>query len=264
MLVLVEIDADTLGGAAPNDGFIDPTSIEYYRANTPYNGGVESPTLVAGSQIRVRDIPITLSGTTLNSLVSDINAKTKYHHVIASNNTGLELIMEPLYERYIPRLTDITEGVAELVGFDNPTIGVTPAYPSLVNTLAKVRANIRWNLLLTNMGLTGNINTELVSKTGGTISAAPTVIDFVVDIDDNYYNYDFSDEIVYAEDGIKYSVAKSLMMSKIMRSEFYDITDADPPNEKIYGQVVRNVEVGELTTSDSTALGAVTVSIVNV
>lgn len=264
MFYSITIDPTGLGGAAPADGFIDPTPVEYHRARLTYTATNANPTLVADSQIYIRDIPVTVTGTTLASLVTDINEKSFYHHVFASavdTGTKLQLVMLPGYEEFIPTLLDISGTTSELIGFTDPVIGSTPAQPTtLAVSEAKERGNTRWELILEQLQLTGNINYTVTDINGATVESAPTEVDFVIEVDDNYYNYDLTGDIVYGTLAVKLSIAKALMFSVKKLRDLYDPTDTQSPDGRFVAQTVREIEVGALTTVENTATNAVTVT----
>jgi hypothetical protein len=266
MLYTVTIAAAGLGGVAPANGFIDPTPIERYRQRVTYTSTVTSPTTVAGTSLYIRDVPVVLTGTNVAALVTAINAKSYYHHVVASlvdTNTRLVLTMLPGYDNLIPTVSDITPGITALIGFTNPTIGATPAQPTtLAVSEQKERGNIRWNLVLESLQLTSNVGFQILSAPAGNITTDPTSVVFTLDVPNDYYHYDFSGNIVYADNAIKHAIAKAMMFSVIRLVKLYDPTDVAlvaPVTPK--QSVLLQLTVGALTANQATALGAVTVTI---
>ena len=102
MLYEVTIAASGLGGSAPADGFIDPSTGENYYTRSAYTGTATSPTVVSGNSFLINGVTITVAGTDLTAVVTAINAKTNYHHVKASvNSNKLQLIMMPGFDHLI-------------------------------------------------------------------------------------------------------------------------------------------------------------------
>lgn len=265
MLYNISIDPSGLGGSAPAEGFIDPTSVELYRTRVAYTATATSPTVTAGDSFYIGTIPVIVAGTNLSAIVSAINLKTNYHHIIASiNSNKLVLTAAPGYDRILPTMTDITSGITATIGFLNPVVSAAADYPSLANTLSKVRANVRWKLILESLQLTSNIDVKYIVS-DATISAAATATNFVVDLPNGYHSYDFGGSIVYGETAVKYAVAKSLMFSVIKNVQYYDITDTDGTDAtRLRGQTSALVTIGALTSVQQDALDAVTVTLVDV
>ena len=261
MLYSVKIDPANLGGVAPSDGFIDPTSVEYHRSRLTYTGTEVNPVLVAGSQILIRDIPVVLTGVNLAQIILDINAKSYYHHVLASNSGNkLQLTMLPGFENFIPTLVDFTGETVDALGFGSPvvsSVGALPATLAIAET--KERGNVRWELILQALQLTGNIGFTVTSIAGATVADDPTSIEFVLEVDENYYNYDLTGQKIFGKIAIQQAIAKTLMFSVRKLRDFYDPTDTAPASDRPLAQVVRNIDVGPLTSDEQDALDAVTV-----
>lgn len=268
MFYSVNIDPTVLGGTAPANGFIDPTPVEYHRARLTYTGTVANPTLVADSQIYVRDVPVVVTGTTLASLVLDINDKSYYHHVYAEaveTNTKLQLVMLPGYEHYIPTILDISGDTVANVGFENPVVGATPSQPStLAVSEAKERGNIRWQMMLQQLQLTGNLDYRVTNIAGADVENAPTEVEFIIDIDEKYYNYDLTGNVVYGTLAIKSAIAKTLLFSVKKMRDLYDPETGNFAPGRPVAQTVREIEVGALTSDEQDAIDSVTVTPIQV
>jgi hypothetical protein len=263
MKYLVTIDSDGIGDAAPSDGFVDPISVEEYRQMQTYTGAVE-PTVLAGDSFYVRNIIVTSSGTTLAALIADINAKTKYHFVVASDvDDKLSLKMLPGYTRYIPSITEITEGVLVRYGFDNVVKSNFGTFPTPVQGIAKERGHVRWDLVLQSLQLTGNIEYQVIEVVDADSVTEPSIIAFYVDTSDTYYNFDMTGNTVYGKEAIKFAVAKALMFStKKTRQVIDPISLGLVPEVFYHDNKVEEIIVGALTTTEQDALDAVTVDVV--
>lgn len=264
MLYSVTIDPDLLGGQTPSDGFIDPTSVHYHRARLNYTGTAVGPTFTVGDIFLIRDIPITVSGTSLANLITDINNNSFKHNVFASaNENKLQLTMLPNFEFLIPTMANIEGDVVSDAGFNTPTISAPQSLPStLAISEAKERGNIRWELILQQLQLTGNINYRVTSISDATVEDAPDLIEFTLEVSDNYFNYGLTGDKVFGIVAIKEAIAKTLMYSVKKMRDFYDPTDTTPASDRPLSQVVRDIEVGPLTTSDSDALDSIEVTVI--
>jgi hypothetical protein len=262
MKYLVTIDSNGIGGSAPNDGFVDPLSVEGYRQLQTYTGAVDA-TVLAGDSFYVRNIIVTSSGTTISSLVSDINAKTKYHFVVASASTNkLVLRMLPDYTRFIPSITEITPGVLARYGFNAPVISATSAFPTLLQSLTKERGNIRWDLVLQSLQLTSNVEYQVTTLTSANSTTPPTVVAFTIETSDTYYNYDMTGNVVYGKIAIQYAVAKALMFAtQKIRKVIEPITISTSPATFYHDDAVQEIIVGAVTSTEQDALDAVTVTV---
>jgi hypothetical protein len=262
MLYSVKIDPAGIGGNAPQDGFIDPTTVEYHRSRLTYTGTVVNPVLVAGSQILVRDVPVVVTGVNLAQIILDINSKSYYHHVSASaDDNKLQLTMLPGFENLIPTLVDFSGESVAALGFSNPTVSQPQALPTtLAIAEAKERGNVRWELILQNLQLTGNIGFRVTNIAGASVTDAPSSVEFILEVDENYYNYDLTGAKIFGKLAIEQTIAKALMFSVRKLRDLYDPTDMIPAAQRPLGQVVRNIEVGPLTLDEQDAIDAVTVT----
>lgn len=262
MKYLVTIDSSGIGGVAPSDGFVDPISVEEYRQMQTYTGAV-APTVIVGDSFYVRNIVVTSSGATLTTLVDDINAKTQYHFVVASNVGGkLSLKMLPGYTRYIPSITEITEGLLVRYGFNAVVKSSFDAFPTLAQGITKERGHTRWDLVIQSLQLTANVDCKVIEVVGADSTTAPTAIAFYAETSDTYYNYDMTGEKVYGKIAIQYAVAKALMYSTIKNRQIIDpISLGTDPVTYYHDNKVEEISVGALTSSEANALAAVTVDV---
>lgn len=263
MLYRVSIDPTLLGDVAPSDGFIDPSSIESYRARRVYVGTVANPTIVPNSSFTLCGVTITTTGTDLASLVNDINDKKFQHGVQASAGDTDELVLRllPGFEQNVISVRDRTPGTAASFGFDNPTILAREAAPAtLALTSAKERANVRWNLILEALQLSSNIKVTVTDVAGGSVEDELTLLEFVVEVPDNYYNYDFTGQTVYGRVAIQLAIAKTLMYNVSRNREYRDPTLDD--QNRAADNVILPIEVGQLTDSMNDAISSVTVDII--
>ena len=263
MKYLVTIDSALIGGAAPSDGFVDPATVEDYRQLQTYTGAV-APTVAIGDTFYVRDVIVTSSGATLASLILDINAKTKYHYVVASDVGGkLSLKMLPGYSRYIPSITEVTEGVLANYGFDAVVKSNYGDYPTLAVAITKERGNVRWDMVLQSLQLTANVDVQVIEAVGADSDSVPTAVAFYIETLDTYYNYDFTGETVYGKIAIQYAIAKALMYStKKVRTYINPISLGLVPETFYYDDVTNEITVGALTDVSADALSSVTVEAV--
>jgi hypothetical protein len=263
MKYLVTLDSTGIGGSAPEDGFVDPISVEEYRQLQTYTGS-GAPTVLAGDSFYVRNIIVTSSGTTLTTLVADINAKTKYHYVVASQSSGkLQLKMLPGFTRFIPSITEITSGVLARYGFVNPDISALGIFPTLEQGKTKERGHVRWDLVLQSLQLTSNISYQIIEATAANSTTAPTDLSFTVDTSDTYYNFDMTGNLVYGKEAIQYAIAKALMFStKKVRQYIEPISLGTNPASFYHDSIVEEIVVGALTTIAQDALDAVVVQVI--
>lgn len=263
MKYLVTIDSAGIGGVAPNDGFVDPISVEEYRQLQTYTGSV-APTVIAGDSFYVRNVIVTSSGATLATLVDDINAKTKYHFVVASDLEGsLSLQMLPGYTRYIPSITEITEGVLARYGFDAVIKSDFQPFPTLEEGITKERGHVRWEFVTQSLQLTANTTYQIIEAAGADSVTPPTAIAFYVETTDTYYNYDMTGNMVYGKIAIQYAVAKALMFSSIKNRQIIDpISLGLIPETFYHDNLITEIVIGELTLVEQDALDAVTVEVV--
>lgn len=267
MLYQIEIDPTSLGGTAPSDGFIDPSRIEQYRQRKVFTGTVANPTVVNPTSILVNGVEVTVSGTGITNVVAAINAKSFYHHVSAVSDSGkLVLTTLPGYDNMIPSIMNNDQNdFLTAVGFNAPVI--TQPFSnasSKANALKKERANIRWNLVLEAIQLTGNCNFVVTSVPTADEDTDATLVKFIVDVDERYYNYDFNGNIVYGAIALKTAIAKTLMYDVRRKQTYFDPTDTDSPNGRLVTNVTEEIVVGALTSTQSTAYNAATVDVLNI
>lgn len=266
MLYQIKIDPTSLGGSAPSDGFIDPSTIKQYRQRIVYTGTVANPTVVNPTSILVNGVEVTVTGTAIANIISAINAKSFYHHVFASNDSGkLVLTTLPGYDNMIPSLLNNDQNdFVTAVGFKNPVKTTPFSYAAQkANAIKKERANIRWKLVLEAIQLTGNCNFVVTNVASADEDTDATMIKFLVDVDDTYYNYDFNGNQVYGALALRNAIAKTLMYEVRRKQTYYDPTDTESPNGRFVAEVTEEIHVGALTSNQSTAYNAVTVDVLN-
>lgn len=263
----VSIDASGLGGATPADGFIDPSTVEQYRNNLLTTGS-SFGTIVAGQFVMINNYPVTMTGSTITTVVSDINAQSAQHHAVAIDDGGnLGLQNEPLYTALPVSVCDGTPGITAELGFVSPTTAALAQPTTLDESLAKKRANLRWNMVMARLGQTMTVNSvHAVLVTGGTLfSVDPTLIEFNVVLDnDSVYSYDPSSTLLYGVAAVQSAVAQALMDADILTVDLYDPTETipSPPPNIAAGMSAQSVTVGALTDDYATAVAAVTVTFV--
>lgn len=267
MLYQIEIDPTSLGGTAPNDGFIDPTRIEQYRQRKVYTGSTTSHTIVNPTSITLNGVDITINGTTLAAAVSAINARSYFHHVSAAIvSSKLVLTTLPGYDNIIVTLQNNDQNdFVSIVGFNPPVI--TQPFSNATtkaNAIKKERANIRWNLVLEAIQLTANCNFVVSSVPTADPDTDATLVKFIVDVNDDYYNYDFSGNIVERGLALKNAIAKTLMYEVRRKQTYFDPTDSESPNERLVANVTEEIVVGALTSNQNTAYNAVTVDVISI
>jgi hypothetical protein len=254
-------------GNPPYDGYIDPTSVEMYMTNVLKTASAVLGTVSAGQVVLINDYPVTMTSNTISSVVSDINALTSKHHVVAANAAGkLTLINEPLWGSVGVAVSDFTAGITAELGFLAPVASVVAAPTTLVRSIAKKRGNYRWLFLMEQLNSTGTIvqiDSVVLTGTDTTFAANPTAIQFNVSLDnDQYYSYDFSGNLIFGRNAVLYNVARALMASGTYVDVVYNPTETipTPPPYVAAGPSSMTVVVGALTASSSDALAAVTVT----
>ena len=265
----VTILAAGLGGAAPADGFIDPSTVEQYRNNL-LAVGTSFGTVAVGQTVVINNVPVTLSsGVLVANVAADINAMSAVHHAVAGVSAGkLTLQNEPLFTAIPVNMTDGTPGIIAQLGFAPPTLTSLAQPTTLVQSLAKKRANLRWGMIMARLGQTMTVDAvHGVVVTGQTLfSVDPTAIQFNVVLDnDQPYAYDINGNLVYGAAAVQQAVALALMDDDIMVVDLYDpsVPGSSPnPPGIVNGLCADKVEVGALTTDMPTALAAVTVTFV--
>lgn len=259
MIYLVSIQNQGLESASPSDGFIDPTTVSQYHSVIKLTGSKAVSGLEAGLSFYLNNVVITTTGTTLVSLINDINYKANLHRCHADEDSGKLVISNlPMYDGS-PYINDISENISDKLGFVNPVKDAPIALPTTKDqAVAKVRANVRWDMVLESLQLTSNIGVTFVSKaTGASPVMFASSVDFLLTIPENYHSYDFSGKIVYGPDAIKFAIAKSLMYSARRYCTFFDPTFTDPDNKRQMGDVLELVEVGALTSDTDVAYDAI-------
>ncbi len=178
VLIKVTIDGSALGGTAPQDGFIDPTTIQRYLQLKTVTGTEAAPVVAEGDTVEINGVAVTFTGTSLSDIVDDINALTHVHHVIASDNGGLELVNETLYENFGITLTSNDPAVVTALGFDEPVVADVNSQVSTFDlSLTKSRANRRWDALCKLVGFEASpFNVGAVVKDAGSTDVEPTEI----------------------------------------------------------------------------------------
>ena len=251
-------------GSPPYDGYINPTTVSGYITNTLKTASAVLGTVSAGQVVLINDYPVTMSSTTIGSVVSDINALTSKHHVVAANAAGkLTLINEPLWAKAGVSVADFTAGITAELGFLAPVASVVAAPTTLVRSIAVTRGNYRWKFLMEQLNSTGTIvqiDSVVLTGTDTTFAANPTAIQFNVSFDnDQYYSYDLSGNLVYGKVAVQYNVARALMASGTYVDVVYNPTETipTPPPYILAGPSSMTVVVGA-TSSD--ALAAITVA----
>lgn len=257
----VTIDGSSFTDPSPANGFIDPMSIDQYRTRRIRIGSVSAPTVTSGDVLRVNDVDVPMVGTNLASIINSINAYTHLHNVIASNQGGnLGITMAIGFIDDIPSISDGTTGITAALGFVNPTLSAIPAFPSLSDTLAKNRANIRWQNVIDNIKKTVNIvSLRVISNTGGAVNSAPSSVVFQVAFDRQYYAYDSNGDILFAEDAIRNVVANAMTQTKTQMMTYFDPTVVAPATRPL-GQTNQKVTAGALTNNFSSAISALVVN----
>jgi hypothetical protein len=264
----VTINLSGLGGVAPADGTVDPTTVEQYRNNLLVTGSTFG-SVSLGDVVMINNYPVTLvTGTTVANVATDINSLSAQNGAIAGTSGGnLTLQNVPLYTQIPVSVSDGTPGITAELGFVSPTKSAIALPTTLAQSEAKRRGNLRWNMIMARISQTMNINNVYDVDTVGAVlwGTDPTSISFNVVIDnDNPYAYDNNGNLVYGIPALETAVAQALMDSDILTVDLYDptVTGPNPPGIP-NGMSAVSLTVGSLTSSYSTALGAVSVTFVS-
>ena len=266
----VAITNSSLGqqvGNPPYDGYIDPTSINQYCFNTLQTGSAFG-TVSTGQVVYINNFPVTLvTGTSVANVATDINNLTYKHHAIAGTSGGnLTLINEPLHYNYSVAVSDGTAGITAQLGFATPTVSTVALPSTLSYAMAKTRGNWRWKFLMEQLSLTGSIreiNSVVLTNVDLTFATNPTAISFNVVFDnDNYYAYGPTGTLLYGVAAVQQAVANALTAQNTVTDGVYNPTNTipTPPPTIPSGPGSYSVTIGALTTSNATALAAVTVT----
>lgn len=272
----VVINASGLGAAVGDtngaDGFIDPRSVDQIRSNDMLvASSFTAPTL--NSVVYISNYPVTLSsGTSLSSVITDINNSTRFHGVVASNSSGvLALMSAPLFANKVISVSDGVDGSAGTAAkiFPSPQT-IKHALPTTKNqSLAKERGNMRWKMILETLCKTASLQNiyecSLTTSAFDSYDSNPSVISFNVVYDSSdFYLYDNAGNQRTGDAAIKYAIADVLMTRKYFLKTVFDptIVTISPPPSIVEGPITEKVLVGSLTTNQTTALNAVTVSLV--
>lgn len=246
-----------------SNGFLDAQTMLDYRRITILTGTATSPTFTVGEQFFINDVPITLvTGTSLANAVTDINAQTNAHKVVASVDTN-KLVLTPQYghSRTVPTIRDITSGIVERVGFVSPVKSAVATLPTTLDqTTEKARGNIRWSMMLEQLQQSTNIFSVIVTaKTGGSITASPTQIKFFLEVPNNYsYNYDGVN--YYGLTAVQRAIAKVYLTTVTRNAIIYNPTDVMAGDDVIpAGDQMFPVTVSAFTDDYSEAVEAITV-----
>jgi hypothetical protein len=254
--------------SAPNDGFIDPTTVQRYE-QVIVQTGTSSPSATNGDTVTVNDVSITFTtagGLSGSGIVATINAQSDEHHVVASLSSGnLQLTNSATYENYGILLTGTPAVLAEL-GWTAPvtTMPNSAGVDTLADSQAKSRANSRWNTLNKMIGFEATpIYVGGVVVTGGGIDSAPTAISFTVAYSDvsNLYTYDELNDNALMK-GIP---ALTRMVARAMTTTRTENTAVINPGTDAnwhftIGDQVEALVVGAIATDLSTAAAAITVT----
>ena len=240
------------------------TQFSLNKTGTSYS----APTL--GNIVNINNVPVVITtGTAIANVVTDINALTEVHGVIASNSAGnLALVNSPLFATQIISVTDGTPGITALLGFLSPTVSAV-AFPTSQNQgLAKKRGNIRWKILVNRLSQLAFIEKiyNVVVTGGSTFSANPTAISFkFVCYGSQFLGVDATNNnnTLYDINGVKNAVAQAMLDAKIVLADPYDPTVVSQGTVTAKaGTVLKKITVNALTNSSATALGAITVAII--
>ena len=179
----ITIDGSVIGqavGAGAGDGFIDPTTMEEYRTNVLLTGSTFG-TIAIGQTVFINDVEVTMSGTTVSDVISDINALTSTHRVVASQNAGkLTLIKQTGFSLPLVSVTDGTDGITAELGFVSPVATVVDLPTTVERSLAKKRGNWRWKAFIQKASKQCNIDSiDSITLTGidTTFASNPSEID---------------------------------------------------------------------------------------
>lgn len=257
----VEIDPASLNTVAPSDGFIDPTLGNLYGGYKTYQAANASPSVVAGSTFSLNDVMITVDGTNNAAIVDAINAFTYAHRFVASVvSNKVTLTATPFYEYLVPVFKSRDDsGIVETVGLDNLEVVLIHDRPStLALAKAKARANTRWTDVVAQLTYIMTCDVFFTTIHDGTQDTAPTALEFIIYTPDDVRGFDFDDTRIFGVTAIQVAVAKSLMISSTRYVTYYDPTLVNVTQPQ--GEVTDNLSTGSLTSSESTALSAVTVT----
>lgn len=269
-MLRVVIDATGLGGVAPADGFIDPTTVYKYRQLQAQVGTVIAPTVSDGDTITIGGTSITFTtsvGLTLAGIILAINELTDVHHVIASNNGAnkLKLTNEISYETFGMTVAGPVS-VLTALGFVTPVV----SYPysqvaSLVLSEAKARANERWNLLTKLLGSeVSPSHVGGIEAPGATIDAEATEISFTVTYQDfnAIYTYDElnNNALLKGIPAVKRWVARALITNRNIVIPVFDPTHVTVGTTYFErGERVESLVVAALAADLATAEANITV-----
>lgn len=280
--IRISIDGTGLGGAAPSNGFIDPTTVQRYRQKQIQTGsvaisttqnGITVDSLIDGSVIEINGVSITFdstSGLGIAGAVASINALTNKHHVVASNSSGtLVLTNEPFFENFGITVAG-AEDVLTSIGFATPTI--TYPYSNVADfdkSQAKSRANARWNKLIKLLSFeTTPIGAGAIVATGAGINDAPTSIAFTISYANfaNIFTYDEFNNgaLLKGVPALKRMVVRALLDDTHQVLPVLDPTAVATIGTNTFqrGDRAINLQIGALTTDVNTANSAVTVTVV--
>jgi hypothetical protein len=267
----VAIVAAGLQSAPPSDGFIDPTTTFKYCEVVTLDG-TANPTLNAGDTVMINQIAVTFptaSPTAAQASVI-INALTDQHHVVASDDGSgdIELTNETLFEGDPITVTEVTVGALSRMGYVHPTVIAPPSnVDNIADATAKARANYRWSTLmkiLNSEATTYTVNS--VVKTGGTVDAAPTEIDFTVAYASAGFVATYDElnpgQLLYEVQAVQRWVARALMVDYTTVLEIENPT-VDIEWNFIIGPQMLTTQVGNLATSIANANASITVTPIN-
>lgn len=257
---IVTISASGLGGAAPADGFIDVNTVEQYLSNVTYTGTTTSPTVTNGDSFYIRETPVVVTGTSLDDVISSIN-NIEYqiqHHVIASKSSNkLVLKMLPGYAHLVPYMMDITSGITATLGFTNPVKGAAPSMPSLAQSQAKERANVRWGWMLQSLAQTSNIELSVIAS-DASVSSAATEVKFYLEVPEDYYHFNTSNVLeTDVETAIKFAISHAFTWTTSKLVNYYDPTTAPYIDSRAVNLTTMPLEIG-LLSNFATAQGKIT------
>jgi hypothetical protein len=116
-------------------GGLDSTHPERYNRRIRISGTAAAPTVTAGNKIKLNNVVVTFSSTTLASVISDINALTQQHGVFAYEevSTYLTLANAPTFEgESIWIANESGTGLVDL----GLTADVYTSWPNVLGTVA--------------------------------------------------------------------------------------------------------------------------------
>lgn len=257
LLFRITVDATGLGGAAPQDGFVDLTKTAKYMDLVAKEGDA-APSMNDGDKIKINQMAIEFVAGSLNlaGVISTINALTHVHHVIASDNgVGyLKLENAPGFEG-IDFFVDATDPVLTRLGWASPN-DIAPAdYPTDLNSSrAKERGNMRWEAIKEQLAdVSTPFFVEDFRKVGGDIDTEPSEIGFTVAYSMLGHVYTFDEtnnnEIIEGLESIKRKVARALVNPRDENRVLIDPTLRSAPS----GEQVRNGGKTEFITAAAIA-----------